>query len=135
MKKGSRIIIDTNLWISIALGKRIDDFIKEVIENDLALIYSKELLNEIRNVFNKEKIRKFVLPGTVNKVINYLKEFGNEVTAISAYKICRDPKDDFLISLCKDGQADYLITGDNDLLSLRRFEKTSIVTYSTFFKK
>jgi predicted nucleic acid-binding protein len=34
--------------------------------------------------------------------------------------------------LAKDGNANYLITGDNDLLVLKKFEKTKIVTLSDF---
>lgn len=30
--------------------------------------------------------------------------------------LCRDPKDNFLLSIAKDGNANYLLTGDNDLL-------------------
>jgi len=43
-----------------------------------------------------------------------------------------DPKDNFLLALAKDGNADYLITGDNNLLSLKEFGKTKIVTLSEF---
>jgi predicted nucleic acid-binding protein len=37
-----------------------------------------------------------------------------------------------LLSLAKDSQADYLITGDNDLLTLKIFEKTQILTMAEF---
>jgi len=36
---------------------------------------------------------------------------------------CRDFKDNFLLSLCRDGKADFLITGDPDLLVIKKFEK------------
>ncbi len=43
---------------------------------------------------------------------------------------CRDPKDNFLLDLCVFGKADYLITGDEDLLVLNPFRKTEIINYS-----
>jgi len=46
--------------------------------------------------------------------------------------ICRDTKDNFLLELATDGKADFLITGDNDLLSLKKIEKTSILTIRDF---
>ena len=52
----------------------------------------------------------------------------------SKVQVCRDTKDDFLLSLSKDGKAHFLITGDKDLLSLNRFRKTDIVTFSQFIK-
>jgi predicted nucleic acid-binding protein len=48
--------------------------------------------------------------------------------------VCRDPKDNFLLALAKDGLADYLITGDRDLLSVKKFGKTQIVTLNEFEK-
>ncbi len=50
----------------------------------------------------------------------------------SVVALCRDPKDDFLLSLAKDGKADFLITGDDALLILEKFEETEIVRYSDF---
>jgi len=52
----------------------------------------------------------------------------------SKVKVCRDTKDDFLLALSKDGKADYLVTGDKDLLSLNRYRKTDIVTFSKFIE-
>jgi len=48
--------------------------------------------------------------------------------------ICRDPKDNFLLALSKEGKADYLLTGDKDLLELKKFRKTKIVTITNFFE-
>jgi len=48
---------------------------------------------------------------------------------------CRDFKDNFLLSLAVDGKADYLLTGDNDLLALNPFKDTLIVTFSAFLEK
>ena len=52
----------------------------------------------------------------------------------STVEICRDPKDDFLLSLCIDGNAHYLLTGDKDLLALIKFGETNIVTFSHFLQ-
>ena len=50
----------------------------------------------------------------------------------SKINVCRDPNDDFLLILAKDGKADYLITGDKDLLILNPFNKTKICTPTEF---
>lgn len=47
-------------------------------------------------------------------------------------KLCRDAKDDFLLSLAIDGKADFLITGDSDLLELNQLKKTKIITIADF---
>lgn len=49
--------------------------------------------------------------------------------------ICRDPKDDFLLELAKDGKADYLLTGDKDLLIIGKMDKTVIIKINDFTEK
>lgn len=48
---------------------------------------------------------------------------------------CRDPKDNFLLSLSVDGKATHLIAGDKDLLVLKVYGKTKILTMTEFCKK
>jgi putative PIN family toxin of toxin-antitoxin system len=49
--------------------------------------------------------------------------------------ICRDAKDDFLLALAKSAKADLLVTGDEDLLVLKKYGRTRIVTPATFVKE
>jgi putative PIN family toxin of toxin-antitoxin system len=58
-------------------------------------------------------------------------EFVNITTRLN---ICRDFKDNYLLSLSIDSQSDYLITGDFDLLTLRQIGKTSILSFRDFEK-
>ena len=46
----------------------------------------------------------------------------------------RDVKDNYLLSLSLDGRADYLLTGDLDLLVLRKTGSTQIMTLADFLK-
>ena len=57
--------------------------------------------------------------------------YGIFVEVNSNVKICRDPKDDFLLSLALDSKAEYLITGDKDLLELEKVGTTKIITLGT----
>ncbi|RAJ25840.1 putative PIN family toxin of toxin-antitoxin system [Gelidibacter algens] len=50
----------------------------------------------------------------------------------SDIKICRDAKDNFLLNLSVDSNAEYLITGDANLLVLKKIGKTKIIEYSDF---
>jgi predicted nucleic acid-binding protein len=52
----------------------------------------------------------------------------------SEVKLCRDPADDFLLSLAKDGAADFLITGDKDLITLSQIFSTQILTLTVFIE-
>jgi putative PIN family toxin of toxin-antitoxin system len=50
----------------------------------------------------------------------------------SKIDLCRDPKDNFLLSLAVDGNATHLLTGDKDLLDLKKINKTIILTITNY---
>lgn len=56
------------------------------------------------------------------------------VKEVKEVQLCRDPNDDFLLAICLDGEADFLVTGDKDLISLAPFQQTRVVTLSDFEK-
>jgi uncharacterized protein len=76
--------------------------------------------------FNKEDIQEFF------KVMDCCSE---TITVNSIVTQCRDEKDNFLLALAKDSKADFLITGDEDLLIIKKFQNTEILTYSEFSLK
>lgn len=55
-----------------------------------------------------------------------------EVTIKSTVELSRDAKDNYLLALAMDAEADYLVTGDDDLLVLERIGKTKIVRMAEF---
>ena len=72
---------------------------------------------------NKQKVKDF---------LEFLESIAIKTEITSNVTLCRDPKDNFLLALAKDSKADYLLTGDNDLLILNRFENTKILKYIDF---
>jgi uncharacterized protein len=56
------------------------------------------------------------------------------LSVISKFNICRDPKDNMFLDLGFASKADYIISGDKDLLSLERFENCKIVLPSEFIR-
>ena len=67
--------------------------------------------------------------------MSFLDEFGELVKVKSNVKLSRDNMDDFLLSLSIDGKASHLITGDADLLVLKKVKKTKILTIKSFLSK
>ena len=131
-KKKDRIIIDTNLWISFLLTNDFSKLNKLFADKSVTLLFSETLLNEFMEVVQRPKFKKyFTLHDLENLLIqiNYEAEF---IEVESDIVICRDPKDDFLLSLAKDGKATHLITGDKDLLEINVFGKTKIVTITNY---
>ena len=132
--KLSRVIIDTNLWISFLITK---DFAKldEIIFGRLGiLVFSQELLEEFIEVARRPKFRRFFSSNDIEEILETIDEYADFVKVQTKTEVCRDPKDNFLLSLSIDGNADFLLTGDKDLLDLSKFGETTIITISDFLQ-
>jgi putative PIN family toxin of toxin-antitoxin system len=134
MQKVSRIIIDTNLWISFLITKdysKLDDIL---FSKQSILIFSQELLDEFLEVAGRPKFRRFFTTSDIEELLETIDEFADFVIVNTKINICRDEKDNFLLSLSVDGNADFLLTGDKDLLTLTNFGNTSIITITEFLQ-
>lgn len=134
-KRVDRIVVDTNLWISFLISrdfKRLDERIRK---GKVKLVFSVELIDEFLTVADRPKFRKYFGKTDVEQLIELFDFYGEIIRVNSKVDICRDHKDNFLLSLVKDSKADYLITGDNDLLELKVFEGKRILKMSDYLKR
>jgi putative PIN family toxin of toxin-antitoxin system len=130
VKKRSRVVIDTNIWISFLMGGSFSDLEDILLEKELVVLYSKELLNEIFEVVERPKFAGYFGRGSKKIIKEIFNDLGEEIVVASVTIECRDAKDNFILSLCKDGNADLLITSDKDLLIIKEFFDTYIITYN-----
>ena len=134
-QKPTKVIIDTNLWISFLIGKQSKSLKILLVEQTIQPILSEQLLQEISLVSQRPKLQKYFPQSKVNELIDFLQIIGLSIDIRSEVLLCRDEKDNYLLALAKDSQADFLITGDKDLLVFQQFESTKIVTYQQFFQE
>ena len=80
----------------------------------------------------KPHLAKTIRQTAYTELVSRLQSVAELIEVHSIIEVCRDPKDNFLLALAKDGSADYLITGDKDLLIMKEFENTKIVTLPDF---
>lgn len=132
--KSLKVILDTNLWISFLITQNYSQLDEIIFEKKCTLIFSEELLEEFFSVIKRPKFRKFFSQEDMEDLIETIQEFAEFVEVKSSVSVCRDEKDNFLLSLSKDSKADFLITGDKDLLDLKDFESTKIVMIADFLK-
>lgn len=128
-----RIILDTNLWISFLISSKFDKLDDLLFTHQCKLLFSQELLEEFITVVKRPKIRKYISKRELEDVLETIDEVAEFVKVTSEVEMCRDPKDNFLLSLAIDGNADYLLTGDEDLLVLEKVGSSEIKTISYFF--
>lgn len=130
--KSARTIIDTNLWISYLISPT-DLSLEDLLESGhIVILFSDDLVSEFINVASRPKFRRHFSLDRIQTVLDLLEDFGEPVNTQSEVSICRDAKDNFLLALAKDGNAEFLVTGDTDLLDIEQFEETAILTLSDF---
>ena len=119
-KQKDRVIIDTNLWISYLLTRDFSKFDSIIADNKITLLFSEELLNEIIEITQRIKFKRYFKLDEVESLILMIKTRAIFVDVTSEIQKCRDIKDNFLLSLSMDGKASHLLTGDKDLLILKK---------------
>jgi putative PIN family toxin of toxin-antitoxin system len=128
-----RLVVDTNVLVSSLLSAGMMELAR-IIVRDHRLIYSTMQLLELKDVLDRPKFRTRFLPGQKEELFNSLARNGELIDLISEVDICRDPDDNHLLALCKDGKADLLITGDKDMLVLKKFGKTRVLAPAEFLR-
>lgn len=131
-KKSVKVILDTNVWISFLIGKRLSGLQNHIISGQFTIITSQQLLQEIQIVTQREKLRKYFPKESVNNLLEILSLLALKVEPVHKNNICRDAKDNFLLDLADASNANYLVTGDSDLLVLHPFHNTEILSPSDF---
>ena len=129
-----KVIFDTNVWISFLIGKRLSVVEKFISSRQIILVTTDRLIEEIREVTGRERLKKYFPYSKVMDLIRFLEAVAEKYEITSRHFISRDPKDDFLLDLITESKADYLVTGDKDLLTLNPFETTVILAPADFEK-
>ncbi len=126
--RSRKVILDTNLWVSFLITKNMS-FLDEYVESGIVkLIFSKELIEEFITVSSRPKFAKHFTNKDVKILLSVFNYLGIVINVTSNIKLCRDSKDDFLLNLAIDSKANYLVTGDKDLLEIGKIKRTKIIT-------
>lgn len=128
--KTDSVIIDTNLWISYLISRKHNFLDNLIVSGKIKLVFSKELLDEFINISQRPKFANYFNKSDVNKLFEFFDKYSVLIDVKSKVNLCRDPNDNFLLELALDSEADYLVTGDEDLLVLIKIGNTRIVKIS-----
>ena len=139
-----KIIIDTNVLISCFAFNRVPQLMmnKWVDFDGIQAYYSTQIWFEINQKFLEGRLdtifKKSKREINQSKVKEFLKQLTKNTLVIKnisrTVDICRDPKDNMILELAAEIEADYIITGDKDLLVLAKFAKTRIVSPQQFLE-
>jgi len=127
-----KVVIDTNIWVSYLLGKSFENIFNLIEQNNIEVFTSKKQLLELINTFQKPKLTKYISKEDVNNLIFLFKYNFNFVSIPNKLKFLRDPEDDYLIEIATESNAEFIITGDKDLLVEKEYKGIKFITYSDF---
>ncbi len=131
-------VVDTNILVRAVIKPTgsVGPVLERLRDKDYLLIYSEPLLSEFVDVINRPRIRDkyHITPEDISTVVALLILRGREIRSVERIEICRDPKDNMVLEAAIAGEAQVIVSGDEDLLTLDPFRGTSIVSPSKFLE-
>ncbi len=129
----NKAVIDTNIWISALLNPGAPRQITEFIELDLFTpVVCKELIDELTNVVNRPRLVAKIQEERANRLISLIRMTAIMIELSEIPSVSRDPKDDVFLACAMASSAEFLVTGDHDLLCLNEHGDTNIISPTDF---
>ena len=132
------VVIDTNIFISYLLvpTSQPAKIIALWKSGKFDVLTAQPQIDELMRVTRYPKIKDRISTALAGRFINDLRDLAIMVDDLPMVDISPDPYDNYLLAIASGGMADYLVTGDKlDLLALKKYDGTSIVSVSDFIAK
>jgi putative PIN family toxin of toxin-antitoxin system len=111
-----RVVIETNIWIRALLaGKMTLPVLEAWRAGKFQVVVSQPLLDELNGVWQRPRLKKHIKAEHATILLEQLRWRGIMVELNTTPPRCRDPKDQPVLATAIDGQADAIVTGDDDL--------------------
>ncbi len=126
-----KVVLDTNVIIAAFAARGLCADILEVCLENHSIVISEQIVSEVEKTLSK-KIR---LPKkTARSIADYLRDVTEIVEPESIdTSVCRDKDDNAIIGTALQGKAEIIITGDDDLLVLKKYRGVKIITPREFW--
>lgn len=127
-----KIVVDTNVLISaFVFGGNAERVLEHVLTSE-EMVVSEFIFSELKRVLSE----KFEIPDDkINRILSSLNQAALVLSPNNPLPtVCRDPDDNNILQLAAFSNADFIITGDKDLLVLNSFGATSIVSPTAFLQ-
>jgi len=126
-----RVVLDTNILVSSVLGSTLDFIMSMWLEGDFTLVVSDEIIGEYLDVLNRPKLH--LDESIIDRITAYLVLFAEHVIPEEAIQIIETgPSDDKFLEAAIAGKADCIVSGDEHLLTLRKFRSIPILSAREF---
>ncbi len=129
-----RVVFDTNVLVAAFAAQGLcSKLLKRANKHDFVLYISPFIIDELKRVLEtKITLSKIEIEEVISLIAEVAKVINPEKTGIKVEKVCRDKDDDNILACVLAVNAHYLVTGDKDLLELKKYKKTKIIPPRTF---
>jgi hypothetical protein len=127
-----KIVIDTNVWISFLIGKILGNLKNYILDEKIRVITSEEQIEELVSVLRRPKFKEYFTESDIEELLFLVYKTCQFVEIKENVNDCRDKRDNFILEIAINGEADYIITGDQDLMVLNPYRGTRILSFHDF---
>jgi putative PIN family toxin of toxin-antitoxin system len=133
--KTNRFVFDTNVIVSALMFPR--SLPRQAFNLGYAtgkILVSPATVQELEEILSRKKFEKYF---SMEERVQFFAKFFVDAEIIEireTISVCRDRKDDKFLEVAVNGKANYLITGDRDLLVLHPFRDIQIITPAAFLE-
>lgn len=134
-----RVVLDTNVVVSGVIKEESPpgQILRRLFQaRQFISVTSLEILAEIREVLQRPKVRRYHgwTDEEIDAFVTFLYAESDVTEGKLTVNVARDPQDNKFLACASECNADYLVSGDDDLLQLEVFERTQIVRPRVFFE-
>jgi putative PIN family toxin of toxin-antitoxin system len=128
-----RVVFDTNIFVSafIIPGSLAEKAFLKVIEREDILLLSKEMLDELLSILSTKFSRDREEISRVAVIISEMVEWVKPNIRISVLK---DEPDNRILECAASGEADIIVTGDKEMLRLKVYGKTRVISLKAYLE-
>lgn len=134
----SKVVLDTNIIVSALLSREGTpaQIILAAGEKKILNHLSPDIIAEIEEVLSRPKIRNRSTENERREFMGVLGSISTNVTPSKKINLMQnDPADNKILECAIEAKAEYIITGDNHLLTLKEYKGIRIITANEFLKK
>ena len=127
-------LIDTNILVSaFVFGGSIKQKLIRILRHKrVRILISESILAEMKAVLLREQFLSHRSADVLMSQLENFRKIAEPVQVKSSVNDCRDRKDNLFLDCALDGRADFILTGDNDLLELDPYHSIRIMKIADF---
>lgn len=128
-----RLVLDTNVVVSALLWGGLPQLLLQAAREKRVTLYtSMPLLAELTDILGRRKFEKKIEASTlsIDQIVDRYGELTSIVRPMPVSGVAPDPDDDVVIGTALAAKADWIVTGDQPLLSVVMYQGVCVVSVS-----